>query len=125
MARGIEGRDIFRDTKDREAFLWRLSEVVAESSVQLLAIETARLERKERIRKPLKPTYVPRCRAAFMGCFSLRLKKNIDWDLFKRWKVTRNPSVTEDMASVSLHREPLRLHHHGAAIGEPVSCSKT
>jgi hypothetical protein len=47
MARGIEGRDIFRDTKDREVFLRGLSEVVTEGSVQLLAIETARLERKE------------------------------------------------------------------------------
>jgi predicted amidophosphoribosyltransferase len=37
-------------------------------------------------------------RAAFVGCFSLRLKKNIDWDLFKRWKENRNPSLTEKMA---------------------------
>jgi predicted amidophosphoribosyltransferase len=37
-------------------------------------------------------------RAAFVGCFSLSLKKNIDWDLFKRWKVNRNPMLTEQMA---------------------------
>ncbi|MEO0248182.1 MAG: phosphoribosyltransferase [candidate division WOR-3 bacterium] len=37
-------------------------------------------------------------RAAFVGCFSLRLKKNIDWDLFKRWKVNRSPSLTDQMA---------------------------
>jgi putative transposase len=37
MARGIEGRDIFRDTKDREAFLKRLSDLVAKGNVQLLA----------------------------------------------------------------------------------------
>ena len=37
-------------------------------------------------------------RAAFVGCFSLHLKKNIHWDLFKTWKVTRNPSITEEMA---------------------------
>jgi len=37
MARGIEGRDIFRDNKDREAFLERLSDLVTEGNVQLLA----------------------------------------------------------------------------------------
>ena len=37
-------------------------------------------------------------RAAFVGCFSLRLKKNIDWDLFKRCKVNRNPMLTDHMA---------------------------
>jgi putative transposase len=37
MARGIEGRDIFRDTKDREAFLKRLSDLVKKGNVQLLA----------------------------------------------------------------------------------------
>ncbi len=34
-----------------------------------------------------------------MGCFSLRLRKNIDWELFKSWKQTRNPAVTEQMAA--------------------------
>jgi REP element-mobilizing transposase RayT len=37
MARGIEGRDIFHDTKDREAFLKRLSNLVTKGNVQLLA----------------------------------------------------------------------------------------
>jgi putative transposase len=37
MARGIEGRDIFRDTKDRQAFLKRLSDLVTKGNVQLLA----------------------------------------------------------------------------------------
>ena len=37
MARGIEGRDIFRDTKDRESFLKRLSDLVTKGSIQLLA----------------------------------------------------------------------------------------
>ena len=37
MARGIEGRDVFRDTKDREAFLDRLSGLVEKGNVQLLA----------------------------------------------------------------------------------------
>lgn len=37
MARGIEGRDIFRDTRDWDQFLWRLSEVVTEGKVQLFA----------------------------------------------------------------------------------------
>jgi putative transposase len=37
MARGIEGRDIFRDKKDREAFLKRLSDLVTKGNIQLLA----------------------------------------------------------------------------------------
>jgi REP element-mobilizing transposase RayT len=37
MARGIEGRDIFRDKKDKEAFLKRLSDLVTKGNVQLLA----------------------------------------------------------------------------------------
>jgi len=37
MARGIEGQDIFRDTRDCNEFLLRLSEVVAEGKVQLFA----------------------------------------------------------------------------------------
>jgi putative transposase len=37
MARGIEGRDIFRDAKDRQAFLKRLSDLVTKGNVQLLA----------------------------------------------------------------------------------------
>jgi len=37
MARGIEGREIFRDRKDREEFLRRLSEVVIKGQGQLFA----------------------------------------------------------------------------------------
>ena len=37
MARGIEGRDIFRDAKDRQAFLKRLSDLIRKGNVQLLA----------------------------------------------------------------------------------------
>lgn len=37
MARGIEGRDIFRDKRDREGFLNRLSDLVTKGNVQLLA----------------------------------------------------------------------------------------
>jgi putative transposase len=37
MARGIEGREIFRDKKDREEFLRRLSEVVIKGEGQLFA----------------------------------------------------------------------------------------
>ena len=37
MARGIEGQDIFRDTRDCNEFLRRLSEVVTEGKVQLFA----------------------------------------------------------------------------------------
>jgi putative transposase len=37
MARGIEGREIFRDTKDREAFLKRLSDLITKGNIQLLA----------------------------------------------------------------------------------------
>ncbi len=35
---------------------------------------------------------------AFVGCFSLRLKKNINWELFKKWKETRSPSITHQIA---------------------------
>jgi REP element-mobilizing transposase RayT len=37
MARGIEGGDIFRDKKDREALLKRLSDLVGKGNIQLLA----------------------------------------------------------------------------------------
>ena len=37
MARGIEGQDIFRDTRDLSEFLHRLSQVVTEGKVQLFA----------------------------------------------------------------------------------------
>jgi predicted amidophosphoribosyltransferase len=37
-------------------------------------------------------------KGAFVGCFSLRLEKNINWELFKRWKSNRNPSITAQMA---------------------------
>lgn len=37
MARGIEGQDIFRDTRDLSQFLHRLSQVVTEGKVQLFA----------------------------------------------------------------------------------------
>jgi len=35
---------------------------------------------------------------AFVGCFSLRLKKNINWELFKKWKENRSPSITHQIA---------------------------
>jgi REP element-mobilizing transposase RayT len=37
MARGIEGQDIFRDTRDLSEFLHRLSQLVTEGKVQLFA----------------------------------------------------------------------------------------
>jgi REP element-mobilizing transposase RayT len=37
MARGIEGQDIFRDTRDRNEFLRRLSQVVIEGKIELFA----------------------------------------------------------------------------------------
>jgi len=37
-------------------------------------------------------------KGAFVGCFSLRLKKNINWELFKEWKDKRYPSITEQIA---------------------------
>jgi putative transposase len=37
MARGIEGRNIFEDLRDREAFLERLSETLRKGQAQLLA----------------------------------------------------------------------------------------
>jgi len=35
---------------------------------------------------------------AFIGCFSLRLKKDINWELFKKWKENRSPSITHQIA---------------------------
>jgi len=37
-------------------------------------------------------------KGAFVGCFSLRLRKNINWKLFKQWKENRYPHITEQMA---------------------------
>ena len=67
MARGTEGRDIFRDTKDREAFLRRLSEVVTEGSVQLLAIEKARLKRKDKDSETSKTYLCPPLQGSVHG----------------------------------------------------------
>ena len=38
-------------------------------------------------------------KGAFVGCFSLRLKKNINWELFKEWKNKRYPCITEQIAT--------------------------
>jgi hypothetical protein len=37
-------------------------------------------------------------KGAFVGCFSLRLKKNVNWEMFNLLKSNRNPSITEQMA---------------------------
>jgi hypothetical protein len=37
-------------------------------------------------------------KGAFVGCCSLRLKKNINWELLKKLKSNRNPSITDQMA---------------------------
>jgi len=37
-------------------------------------------------------------KGAFVGCFSLRLRKNINWKLFREWKQKRYPYITEQMA---------------------------
>jgi predicted amidophosphoribosyltransferase len=60
-------------------------------------------------------------RAAFVGCFSLRLKKNIDWDLFKRWKVNRNPMLTDHMAMDFL---PFIRNHYDLITTAPPSANR-
>ena len=37
-------------------------------------------------------------KGAFVGCFSLCLNKNVNWEMFKKWKSNRNPSITDQMA---------------------------
>ena len=56
-----------------------------------------------------------------MGCFSLRLKKNIDWDLFTRWKVNRNPSLTDQMATDFL---PFIRDHYDLITTAPPSANR-
>ncbi len=60
-------------------------------------------------------------RGAFVGCFSLRLWKNIRWDLFKRWKVERNPRITDRMATDFL---PFIRNHYDLITTAPPSASR-
>ena len=61
-------------------------------------------------------------RGAFVGCFSLRLWKNIRWDLFKRWKVDRNPRITDRMARDFL---PFIRNHYDLITTAPPSASRS
>ncbi len=60
-------------------------------------------------------------KGAFVGCFSLRLKKQINWELFKTWKTTRNPSLTEAMARDFL---PFIKNHYDLITTAPPSASR-
>jgi len=60
-------------------------------------------------------------KGAFVGCFSLRLKKNINWELFKRWKVNRNPLITEEMARDFL---PFIKNHYDLITTAPPSANR-
>jgi len=56
-----------------------------------------------------------------VGCFSLRLKKNINWELFKRWKINRNPLITEQMARDFL---PFIENHYDFITTAPPSANR-
>ncbi len=60
-------------------------------------------------------------KGAFVGCFSLRLKKNTDWDLFKKWKENRNPSITDQMAGGFL---PFIRNHYALITTAPPSANR-
>jgi predicted amidophosphoribosyltransferase len=59
---------------------------------------------------------------AFVGCFSLRLKKNIEWDLFKVWKENRNPSITDLIAKDFI---PFIGNHYDFITTAPPSASRS
>jgi len=61
-------------------------------------------------------------RGAFVGCFSLRLRKNIDWELFKSWKTNRNPAITEEMAADFL---PFIRNHYDWITSPPPSAGRS
>ena len=58
---------------------------------------------------------------AFVGCFSLRLRKNINWELFKLWKEKRYPSVTEQMARDFI---PYIVNHYDLITTAPPSSKR-
>jgi predicted amidophosphoribosyltransferase len=60
-------------------------------------------------------------KGAFLGCFSLRLKKNINWELFKQWKANRNPSITDQMARDFL---PFIQNHYDVITTAPPSANR-
>jgi len=61
-------------------------------------------------------------KGAFMGCFSLRLRRNINWELFKEWKQNRNPVVTEEMARDFM---PFIMNHYDCITAAPPSAMRT
>ena len=60
-------------------------------------------------------------KGAFVGCFSLRLKKNVNWEMFKRWKSNRNPSITDQMARDFL---PFIKNHYDLITTAPPSANR-
>jgi predicted amidophosphoribosyltransferase len=60
----------------------------------MIRIFPARTQIQSLIPEGMEKVTLRHHKGAFMGCFSLRLKRNINWDLFKQWKSNRNPMVT-------------------------------
>ena len=58
---------------------------------------------------------------AFVGCFSLRLKKNINWELFKKWKEKRSLSITHQMAKDFI---PFIRNHYDCITAAPPSARR-
>jgi predicted amidophosphoribosyltransferase len=60
-------------------------------------------------------------KGAFIGCFSLRLRANVNWDLFKQWKSNRNPMVTDEMARDFI---PFIRNHYDCITAAPPSTKR-
>jgi predicted amidophosphoribosyltransferase len=60
-------------------------------------------------------------KGAFIGCFSLRLKKNINWDLFKQWKERPSCAITDQIARDFL---PFIKNHYDCLTTAPPSAKR-
>jgi hypothetical protein len=69
--------------------------------VCLIAFHPVRTRKQKLVSEGMQRITLRHHRGTFVGCFSIRLKKNVNSDLFKNWKVTRNPSITNQMARES------------------------
>ncbi len=73
------------------------------------------------VRQDMEKITLRHHKGAFVGCFSLRLKKNINWDLFKKWKKNRNPWITDQMAGDFL---PFIRNHYDLITTAPPSANR-
>jgi len=100
---------------------------IATDTAHLPVWDIFRWQRRKKEKKILIPEGRERItlrhhKGAFVGCFSLRLKKNIDWGLFKLWKEKRTPSVTDQIARDFL---PFIRNHYDYITTAPPSAKRT